>query len=96
VAEHETKQEKAQRLINEGRVARLAEGQYAVAGDTGRYLVCIPERAKAERSNVPVASCTCEHGRTARGVCSHVLAGNAVEKHVREGNTYAVSELPRA
>lgn len=87
--DRETKQDKAQRLINEGRFRLLSDGLWACHGDTGRYLVSVvPDRSAAERANVPVASCTCEAGRASRAVCAHVLGANAIQKHVAGGGTY--------
>lgn len=84
MSDRETKNDKAQRFVNEGRVTRLHERIYAVRGDTSRYLVCVPEASAALREAGVPASCTCE----ARGTCSHILASDAVEKHIAGGGTW--------
>lgn len=97
---NESKQEKAQRFINEGRVFRLSEHVYAVKGDTGGtapYLVCVPNEADvtAARDALGAAPwvgiCACE----ARGACSHMLAALAVERHIAGGSTW-VNPAPSA
>jgi hypothetical protein len=87
--ERESVQDKAQRLINDGRFKRLAPGIYACHGDTGRYLTTVvPDRAAAQRLGVPIGSCTCEAGRSARAVCAHLRGADGIEKHLASGGTY--------
>ncbi len=75
--------EKAQRLLDAGQVSAVAIGEHAgifvVKGDTRSYLVTVmdPEtRQIAQGLGGEPATCGCE----ARGLCSHILAADAVFK----------------
>lgn len=81
--------DKAQQLVETGRCHTITcdpDNHWvgSIEGDHGAYLVTyVKPRALASlfEQGIPVSvntSCTCEHSKHSRGLCSHIIAAGAM------------------